>query len=115
MALDVEELRHLQSIAKRPRVMDLISSEIRTLEKKVPFFCISTLLFSNQHLLFNIYYIHMSLTWVTKFLPKYDCFGNVPNYLCEISFLLHDPQKKKQMLERDFSVQFVGNADWCIV
>lgn len=94
VALDVEELRHLQSIAKRPRVIDLISSEIRTLEKKVPiFFCISTLLFSNQHLLFNIFF-YLSLTWVTKFLPQYDCFGNVPNYLCEIWFLLHDPQKE---------------------
>ncbi|XP_048438149.1 calcyclin-binding protein [Pyrus x bretschneideri] len=35
VALDVEELRHLQSIAKRPRVIDVISSEIRTLEKKL--------------------------------------------------------------------------------
>ncbi|PON57523.1 Alpha-crystallin, subunit A [Trema orientale] len=32
-ALDLEELRHFQSIAKRPRVLDLISSEIRNLEK----------------------------------------------------------------------------------
>ncbi|KAB1221312.1 Calcyclin-binding protein [Morella rubra] len=33
LALDLDELRHLQSIAKRPRVVSLISSEIRTLEK----------------------------------------------------------------------------------
>ncbi|KAL5577236.1 hypothetical protein UlMin_018935 [Ulmus minor] len=33
VALDLEELRHLQSIAKRPRIVDLISSEIRNLEK----------------------------------------------------------------------------------
>lgn len=33
LSLDLEELRHLQSIAKRPRVVSLISSEIRTLEK----------------------------------------------------------------------------------
>ncbi|KAK8641992.1 hypothetical protein V6N13_011357 [Hibiscus sabdariffa] len=32
-ALDLEELRHLQSIAKRPRILSLISSEIRSLEK----------------------------------------------------------------------------------
>ncbi|XP_030470764.1 uncharacterized protein LOC115688941 isoform X2 [Syzygium oleosum] len=32
-ALDLEELRQLQSIAKRPRVVSLISSEIRNLEK----------------------------------------------------------------------------------
>ncbi|PON72628.1 Alpha-crystallin, subunit A [Parasponia andersonii] len=32
-ALDLEELRHFQSIAKRPRVLNLISSEIRNLEK----------------------------------------------------------------------------------
>ncbi|KAK8551409.1 hypothetical protein V6N13_119876 [Hibiscus sabdariffa] len=32
-ALDLEELRHLQSIAKRPRILSLISSEIRRLEK----------------------------------------------------------------------------------
>lgn len=33
ISLDLEELRHLQSIAKRPRVVGLISSEIRNLEK----------------------------------------------------------------------------------
>lgn len=33
LALDLEELRHLQSIAKRPRVLSLISSEIHNLEK----------------------------------------------------------------------------------
>ncbi|KAE8659627.1 Detected protein of confused Function [Hibiscus syriacus] len=33
LALDLEELRHLQSIAKRPRILSLISSEIRNLEK----------------------------------------------------------------------------------
>ncbi|KAF8030951.1 hypothetical protein BT93_D0212 [Corymbia citriodora subsp. variegata] len=32
-ALDLEELRQLQSIAKRPRVVSLITSEIRNLEK----------------------------------------------------------------------------------
>ncbi|XP_057764028.1 uncharacterized protein LOC130985212 isoform X2 [Salvia miltiorrhiza] len=32
-ALDIEELKQLQSIAKRPRVVSLISSEIRNLEK----------------------------------------------------------------------------------
>ncbi|CAH1448653.1 unnamed protein product [Lactuca virosa] len=34
-SLDLEELRHLQSIAKRPRVVSLISSEIRNLEKQL--------------------------------------------------------------------------------
>ncbi|OVA10962.1 CS domain [Macleaya cordata] len=34
LALDLEELNHLQSIAKRPRVLSLISSEIRNLEKE---------------------------------------------------------------------------------
>ncbi|OMO70302.1 SGT1 protein [Corchorus capsularis] len=33
LALDLEELRQLQSIAKRPRVLSLISSEISNLEK----------------------------------------------------------------------------------
>ncbi|KAL8228766.1 hypothetical protein R6Q57_013666 [Mikania cordata] len=33
-SLDLEELRQLQSIAKRPRVVSLISSEIRNLEKQ---------------------------------------------------------------------------------
>ncbi|XP_065877087.1 uncharacterized protein [Euphorbia lathyris] len=33
MALDLEELRHLHSLAKRPRVLSLIDSEIRNLEK----------------------------------------------------------------------------------
>ncbi|KVH89381.1 calcyclin-binding protein-like [Cynara cardunculus var. scolymus] len=33
LSLDLDELRHLQSIAKRPRVVSLISSEIRNLEK----------------------------------------------------------------------------------
>lgn len=33
LELDLDELRHLQSIAKRPRVVSLISSEIRNLEK----------------------------------------------------------------------------------
>ncbi|CAH9079500.1 unnamed protein product [Cuscuta europaea] len=32
-ALDLDELKQLQSIAKRPRVLSLISSEIRSLEK----------------------------------------------------------------------------------
>ncbi|XP_023001468.1 calcyclin-binding protein [Cucurbita maxima] len=33
LSLDLEELRHLHSIAKRPRVLSLISSEISNLEK----------------------------------------------------------------------------------
>ncbi|KAL7089366.1 hypothetical protein ACP275_13G183300 [Erythranthe tilingii] len=33
LALDLEELKHLHSIAKRPRVLSLISSEIAKLEK----------------------------------------------------------------------------------
>ncbi|CAL5346316.1 hypothetical protein CsSME_00030133 [Camellia sinensis var. sinensis] len=33
LVMDLEELRQLQSIAKRPRVVSLISSEIRDLEK----------------------------------------------------------------------------------
>lgn len=33
LSLDLEELRELRSIAKRPRVLSLISTEIRTLEK----------------------------------------------------------------------------------
>ncbi|KAA8519493.1 hypothetical protein F0562_013749 [Nyssa sinensis] len=33
LALDLDELRHLQSIAKRPRIVSLISSEIHNLEK----------------------------------------------------------------------------------
>lgn len=33
MVLDLEELRKLHSIAKRPRILSLISSEIRSLEK----------------------------------------------------------------------------------
>ena len=33
LVLDLVELRHLESIAKRPRVVSLISSEIRNLEK----------------------------------------------------------------------------------
>ncbi|KAJ1384604.1 Siah interacting protein, N-terminal [Sesbania bispinosa] len=33
LALDLEELRHLQSIAKRPRTLSILSSEIRNLEK----------------------------------------------------------------------------------
>ncbi|KAI3741564.1 hypothetical protein L1987_59238 [Smallanthus sonchifolius] len=35
LSLDLEELRHLQTIAKRPRVVSLISSEIRNIEKQV--------------------------------------------------------------------------------
>lgn len=33
LALDLEELRRLQSIAKRPSIVNLISDEIRNLEK----------------------------------------------------------------------------------
>ncbi|KAF9588727.1 hypothetical protein IFM89_015164 [Coptis chinensis] len=33
LALDLEELRQLQSIAKRPRILSFLSSEIRNLEK----------------------------------------------------------------------------------
>ncbi|KAF8413575.1 hypothetical protein HHK36_001566 [Tetracentron sinense] len=33
VSLDLEELRHLQSVAKRPRIVSLITSEIRNLEK----------------------------------------------------------------------------------
>ncbi|KAI5387144.1 uncharacterized protein LOC127100351 [Lathyrus oleraceus] len=32
-ALDLEELRHLQEIAKRPRILSLLTSEIRNVEK----------------------------------------------------------------------------------
>ncbi|KAG6407207.1 hypothetical protein SASPL_130191 [Salvia splendens] len=35
LALDIEELKQLQSIAKRPRVVSLISSEILNLEKQL--------------------------------------------------------------------------------
>ncbi|KAM7524994.1 hypothetical protein LguiA_014896 [Lonicera macranthoides] len=34
LALDIEELRHLRSITKRPRIVSLISSEIEKLEKQ---------------------------------------------------------------------------------
>ena len=37
VALDLEELRHLQSIAKRPRVLSLISSQIDNLDKVLSF------------------------------------------------------------------------------
>ncbi|KAA0053982.1 hypothetical protein IC582_029200 [Cucumis melo] len=33
LSLDLEELRHLHTIAKRPRIVSLISSQIRTLEQ----------------------------------------------------------------------------------
>nr|GMD86612.1 calcyclin-binding protein-like [Ipomoea batatas] len=33
LALDLDELKHLQSVAKRPRVLSLISAEIQKLEK----------------------------------------------------------------------------------
>ncbi|XP_076957113.1 uncharacterized protein LOC143632488 [Bidens hawaiensis] len=35
LSLDLEELRHLQTIATRPRVLSLISSEIHNLQKQV--------------------------------------------------------------------------------
>lgn len=35
LRLDLDELRHLESIAKRPRVLSLLSSEIRDLDAKV--------------------------------------------------------------------------------
>ena len=37
VALDLEELRHLQSIAKRPRVLSLLSSQIDNLDKVLSF------------------------------------------------------------------------------
>ena len=40
VSLDLEELRQLQSLAKRPRILALISSEIRDLEQKVQRFFI---------------------------------------------------------------------------
>jgi len=37
-ALDLDELRHLHEIAKRPRILSLLTSEIRNLEKvNIPF------------------------------------------------------------------------------
>ncbi|KAJ8762041.1 hypothetical protein K2173_006643 [Erythroxylum novogranatense] len=36
LTLDLEELRQLQGLAKRPRVLSIISSEIRNLEKMFP-------------------------------------------------------------------------------
>ncbi|XP_008811258.1 calcyclin-binding protein-like [Phoenix dactylifera] len=35
LRLDLEELRHLESIAKRPRVLSILSSEIRNLDTKL--------------------------------------------------------------------------------
>ncbi|XP_072990453.1 uncharacterized protein [Typha latifolia] len=35
LKLDIEELRHLESIAKRPRVLSLLSTEIRNLDVKL--------------------------------------------------------------------------------
>lgn len=43
LALDLEELRHLQSIAKRPRTISLLSSEINNLQKVFIFFFFSIL------------------------------------------------------------------------
>lgn len=38
IALDLEELRQLQSVAKRPRIVSLINSEITVLEKVFSFY-----------------------------------------------------------------------------
>lgn len=53
LALDLEELRQLRSIAKRPRIVSLIDSEIHTLEKVgfpfwnfFEFICFSFIFFS---------------------------------------------------------------------
>lgn len=35
LRLDLEELKHLETLAKRPRVQSLLSSEIRNLDVKV--------------------------------------------------------------------------------
>ncbi|KAJ0986014.1 hypothetical protein J5N97_004370 [Dioscorea zingiberensis] len=35
LGLDLEELRHLEAIAKRPRVLNLLSSEIRSIDSKL--------------------------------------------------------------------------------
>jgi Siah interacting protein, N terminal len=35
LQLDLEELKHLQSIAKRPRILSLLSSEIYSVDSKV--------------------------------------------------------------------------------
>lgn len=35
LKLDLEELRHLESVAKRPRVLSLLSSEIRSVDAKL--------------------------------------------------------------------------------
>lgn len=36
LRLDLEELKHLETIAKRPRVLSVLSSEIQNLDAKVP-------------------------------------------------------------------------------
>ncbi|XP_072968128.1 uncharacterized protein [Typha angustifolia] len=36
LRLDIEELKHLESIAKRPRVVSFLSSEIRNLDAELP-------------------------------------------------------------------------------
>nr|GMD93272.1 calcyclin-binding protein-like [Ipomoea batatas] len=41
LALDLDELKHLQSVAKRPRVLSLISAEIQKLEKVISTFYLS--------------------------------------------------------------------------
>jgi len=36
LSLDLEELKHLETLAKRPRVQSLLSNEIRNLDAKIP-------------------------------------------------------------------------------
>lgn len=55
LALDIEELKQLHSIAKRPRVVSLISSEIRNLEK-VSSLCYALSSILNVSFLFFIFY-----------------------------------------------------------
>jgi calcyclin binding protein len=38
LRLDLEELRRLEGLATRPRVLSLLANEIRSVDAKVPFF-----------------------------------------------------------------------------
>ena len=72
LAMDLEELRQLQSMAKRPRTLSLISSEIRNLEKV-------SLSFSS----FSYYYISFFLG-----IQNFDLLNEMGCHYFDSSFLV---------------------------
>ena len=99
LSLDLEELRLLHTIAKRPRVISLITSQIRTLEQ-VPIYSLffSLYLFPLlQDILLSFFFIFS----ISYFVIGFSWCNSIPGILLsDLSFIVVSTQLSEQSAPR---------------